>query len=215
VRVKSFSSFALAVALAASSASCGEFVRDAGRSPAQLVITSLLGVPGDSPSQKGTTFVSDVLSQLTKPEPACSTTAPCLTTINDLGEATFSFILKDSGLSGTTAPTPVNAITLNRYHVEFKRSDGRNTQGVDVPYAFDSAFTVTVPPGGTATATFDLVRHNAKDERPLVSLVCAATCPPMISTIAEITFYGRDQAGNDVSAMGTIGVTFGDVIRGE
>jgi hypothetical protein len=215
VRLKSFSAFALAAGLAVSSASCGEFVRDQGRSPSQLVITSLVGVPGDSPSQKGNTFISDVLSQVTKPEPACSTDEPCPTTINDLGEATFTFILKDSGVAGDSAPTPVNAITLNRYHVEFKRSDGRNAQGVDVPYAFDSAFTVTVPLNGTTSATFDLVRHNAKHERPLVGLVCAATCPPMISTIAEITFYGRDQAGNDVSAVGTIGVTFGDVIRGE
>ena len=61
----------------------------------------------------------------------------------------------------------------------------------------------------------DLVRNNAKKERPLISLICAATCPPMISTIAEVTFYGRDQAGNDVSATGTIGITFGDVIRAQ
>jgi hypothetical protein len=206
---------ALVGALAVTSTSCGEFVRDSGRSPAQLVVESLVGVPGDSPSQKGNTFISDVQSEITKPEPTCSTTTPCLTTINDSAEATFAFILKDSGPGGTAAPTPVNAITLNRYHVEFRRSDGRNTPGVDVPYAFDSAFTVTIPVNGTASASFDLVRHNAKHERPLVSLICAATCPPMISTIAEITFYGRDQAGNDVSTLGTIGVTFGDVIRGE
>ena len=31
-----------------------------------------------------------------------------------------------------------------------------------------------------------------------------------ISTIAEVTFYGRDQAGNEVSATGMLSVNFGD-----
>jgi hypothetical protein len=31
-----------------------------------------------------------------------------------------------------------------------------------------------------------------------------------ISTIAEITFYGRDQAGNEVTAVGMMNVNFGD-----
>jgi len=213
--VKSFSSFALVAALAMSSASCGEFVRESGRSPSQLVIQSLVGVPGDSPSQKGNTIISDVQTMITKPEPTCSTSSPCLTWINDSGEVTFGLTLKDPGQVGDPQPTALNAVTLDRYHVEYRRSDGRNTPGVDIPYAFDSAFTVTVSANGTGSATFDLVRHNAKKERPLVSLICAATCPPMISTIADVTFYGRDQAGNDVSAKGSIGITFGDVVRSE
>ena len=32
----------------------------------------------------------------------------------------------------------------------------------------------------------------------------------IIATIAEVTFYGHDQAGNDLSATGTIGVNFGN-----
>ena len=31
-----------------------------------------------------------------------------------------------------------------------------------------------------------------------------------ISTIADITFYGRDQVGNDVSITGSISVNFSD-----
>jgi hypothetical protein len=202
-------------ALAAASASCGEYVRDQGRSPSQLVIQSLVGVPGDSPSQKGNTIISDVETTVTKPDPTCTTTAPCQTWINDTGEVTFTVVMKDAATSGTVAPSSINSITLDRYHVDYKRADGKNTQGVDVPYSFDSAFTVTIPAGGAVAGTFDLVRHNAKKERPLVSLVCSVTCPPMLSTIAEITFYGRDQAGNQVSSLGSIGVTFGDVIRAE
>src|SRR4029079_2176501 len=84
-------------------------------------------------------------------------------------------------------PTQNQAITVNRYHVRFIRSDGRNTPGVDVPYGFDGAFTVTVTK--ESQATFELVRHVAKSEAPLGSLANNFT---VISTVAEITFYGRD-----------------------
>ena len=35
--------------------------------------------------------------------------------------------------AGSTGPTTNNEITVTRYHVRDVRSDGRNTQGVDVP----------------------------------------------------------------------------------
>jgi hypothetical protein len=76
-----------------------------------------------------------------------------------------------------------------------------------VPHAFDSAFTVTVPADGTASAGFDLVRNVAKQEAPLATLRAGET---FISTIAEVTFYGRDQAGNEVVATGNITVSFSD-----
>ena len=47
----------------------------------------------------------------------------------------------------------------------------------------------------------------AKLEAPLASLVNDDT---LITTIAYVTFYGRDQAGNDVSVAGSIDVTFGN-----
>ncbi|HTM04768.1 MAG TPA: hypothetical protein VL173_14755 [Vicinamibacterales bacterium] len=199
---------------------CGN-VRDQGRSAVQLFIEDLEGIPGDASSQKGETILSDVQTTITSPDP-CSSEKPCATWINDTGEVTFAAILKDQGQAGLTAePSALNAVTINRYHVEYVRSDGRNTQGVDVPYAFDGAFTVTVNAGETVQATFDLVRNNAKKEAPLVSLICAADpnnpalpiCPPMISTIAKITFYGTDLTGHAVTVTGTIGVTFGDVTR--
>ena len=214
MRLQSFGSCVVVAALAGAGASCGQYVQDQGRSPSQLVINSLVGIPGDSPSAKSNTMISDVDTVVTEPEPQCSTDHPCHTWLNDTGEATFSVLLKDPLTAGTTnEPSVINNVTLTQYHVEFKRSDGRNTQGVDVPYAFDSAVTVTVPATGTATVAFDLVRHDAKKESPLISLACTTSCPPMISTIAEVTFYGRDQAGNNVSAKGTIGVTFGDISR--
>jgi hypothetical protein len=226
VTLNSRTALTSAIVLAALSFGCGDLARQ-GRSPSQLVIQTLVGIPGDSPSSRGTTFISDVLTQVTQPDP-CTSDTPCPTWINDQGEVTMSVMLKDAG-QPTSAPSAINAVTLTRYHVEFARSDGRNQPGVDVPYPFDSAFTVTVPADGTAaSAAFDLVRNNAKKEPPLISMVCSSArvveppsidgspnCPPLISTIATVTFYGHDQAGTDVSATGSIGVTFGDITRGQ
>ena len=70
---------------------------------------------------------------------------------------------------------------------------------------FDSALTITVPATGIVEGAFQIVRHSAKEEAPLRSLRFSND---IISTIAEVTFYGRDQAGNEVSATGIIGVDF-------
>jgi hypothetical protein len=99
----------------------------------------------------------------------------------------------------------VNAITITRYHVDYIRADGRNTPGVDVPYGFDGAVTVTV--SGTTTFGFQLVRVVAKEETPLVQLKVSKS---VITAIARITFFGHDQAGNEVTATGTIQVDFGN-----
>ena len=81
-------------------------------------------------------------------------------------------------------------------------------QGVDVPYAFDGAITATVT-NTPVQVTFTLVRIQAKEEAPLHALAGAGGAIA-ISTIADVTFYGRDQAGNDVSVTGSIGITFAD-----
>jgi hypothetical protein len=54
---------------------------------------------------------------------------------------------------------------------------------------------------------FEIVRHIAKDEAPLKALAFNGV---IISTIGEVTFYGRDQAGREVSVVGRIGVNFGN-----
>ncbi len=193
------------VAACAASAGCGDVVRQ-GRAPVQLVITSLEAASGAEPDEFGGTLLSDVLTVVERSVDGQQTGVP--TIFNDLGEVTMSLILKDPGQPGT-APTPsaINQVTITRYRVVYRRADGRNTPGVDVPFPFDSAATFTVPATGSVTAGFQLVRHTAKQEAPLSSL---AFNPDVIATLAEVTFFGRDQAGNDISATGTIGVDFGN-----
>ena len=56
---------------------------------------------------------------------------------------------------------------------------------------------------------FVLVRAQAKVEAPLKSLRRRRR-RRSISTIADVTFYGKDQTGNDVAVTGSISVNFAD-----
>lgn len=190
-------------ALAAGGASCGDVART-GQSPMYLTINSLTGSSGrgGAAAAGSNVLLSDVIVNVTAPAP-CAPASPCPTVFNDLGAATFSVAPKD--VTDPTAPTSNNSVTLTRYRVSYRRTDGRNTPGVDVPYAFEGAITITVPL--TNSATFELVRHAAKNESPLVQL---RNSPSTITTIADVTFYGTDRVGNDISATGSIQIDFGN-----
>ena len=194
------------VALSSTATSCGDVVRT-GRAPSYLVIDSLAGIRGAA--QVGTpasTLTSDVITKVSTPPP-CTTEKPCDTVFGDTGEAKMHIALKDPGTAATpSAPTEVNAITIDRYRVDYVRADGRNIPGVDVPYGFDGAVTVTV--SGTTTFNFQLVRVSAKEESPLVQL--KNNSASFITVIARVTFFGHDQAGNEVTATGSIQVNFGN-----
>jgi len=188
--------------------SCADLART-GNGPAFLIMESMSGAAGGS-----TTFTSNVLSDVAS---VSSVTVGGVTTqqfsvINDVGQATIRAEMKNQ--LSTTAPSAINSITLRRYHVEFRRTDGRNQQGVDVPYAFDGSTTATINIRSRATVAFDLVRHQAKLERPLITLRDAPDGTRggllFLDVIAEVTFYGSDQAGNEVSITGSLGIRFSD-----
>lgn len=190
--------------LLASATSCSSTVRT-GSAPVYLVIQQLVGAQGNHSSVTAGVLNSDVLTLVTAPAP-CTTTNPCPTVFDDAGQVTLALALKDLGNPASPAsPTSNNAVTINRIHVEYVRADGRNTPGVDVPYPFDGAATGTVPPTGTLTLGFELVRHIAKSESPLAQLV---TGGGVLTTIANVTFYGQDQVGNVVSVTGSIQINF-------
>jgi hypothetical protein len=127
--------------------------------------------------------------------------------VEDPGRVRLRIAFKD--VTNPTAPTTNNFVTINRYRVEFRRADGRNRQGVDVPYAFDGASTFTVTDGATEGG-FVLVRVQSKLEPPLITLAGNRAAGLVISTFADVTFYGRDQTGTEVSVKGTISVNFAD-----
>ena len=148
-----------------------------------------------------------MITNVTTPAP-CTPAAPCPTIFNDTASVTLRAPLKDIGSGGVAlAPTTNNEITITSYHVEYVRSDGRSTPGVDVPFAFDSALTGTVTAGGTLTLGFEIVRVVAKKESPLVQLITASN---FMSMAARVTFYGTDRTGNAVQVTGQMQVEFGN-----
>lgn len=191
-----------------SSASCGSELLRTGKAPVMLIIETLDAATGSDPGTFASPLLSDVLAEVDD--------VP--TIFNDIGRATIRVELKDQSqginrdpLNPVTAPTitPMNAVTITRYRVTFRRSDGRNAPGVDVPFGFDGAVTATIQPGDAADVIFDLVRHASKSEPPLRNLVGGGGLR-FISTVAEVTFFGRDQNANEVMVTGMIDVVFGD-----
>jgi hypothetical protein len=187
--ISKFITLACIAALAAAAAGCG--VAEQGRAPVVLRIDALDAQPGGA-STYGGYLHSDVMTNGTP--------------FNDVGRVTLSLVLKDPGAPGVAnTPSELNTITVTRYRVVYRRTDGRNTQGVDVPYAFDSGMTVSIPTGSAVQQTFDLVRVSAKIEAPLAALTVNGQA---LDVIADVTFYGKDMHNNDIRAIGSIGITF-------
>ena len=197
---------AAVMALLAGSVSCGDVVRQ-GKAPVLLVVDSMQAASGAAPGEMGGFLLSDVQTLVDQTVGGQTVQVPVI--YNDVAEATLRLIAKDAGTGlNNLAPTPWNAVTINRYHINYIRADGRNTPGVDVPYPVDGAVTATL--SGTPTVVpFEIVRHQQKLEQPLRSLANFGG-RLFISTIAEITFYGTDQVGNDVQGKATISVSFSD-----
>ena len=191
-----------------SSVSCGSELLRTGTAPVMLIIETLAGASGTNPDSFRTPLLSDVRTIVEE--------VP--TTFNDVGRARIRVELKDQSdaivrdpLNPVTAPSPtvMNAVTITRYRVTYLRADGRNTPGVDVPFGFDGAVTITIQPGSAGDVIFDAVRHVSKSEPPLRQLIAGGGIR-FINTVAEVTFFGRDQNGNEVTVTGMMDVIFGD-----
>lgn len=122
------------------------------------------------------------------------------TTYADPAMATFQLSFKDP----STAPTPVNFITIQHYRVRYISS----TSG-PVPEPFEGAMTFTVTNSVTSSGPFTLVRAQAKSVAPLAPLAGQGGTQALPVT-AEVTFEGTDQNGRAVSVTGAIGINFGD-----
>jgi len=193
-------------AIVSASVSCGDVVRQ-GSSPVFLVMDVLAGQRGATqPGAPANPLISDVITNVTTPAP-CSSDNPCPTVFGDSGTVDLRAPLKDIGATAALSPTSNNEVTINRIHVEYVRADGRNTPGVDVPFAFDTAVTGTVAAGGKLTLGFELVRNVAKHEGPLIQLRDSSN---FISTIARVTVYGTDRVGNAIQVTGQLQIEFGN-----
>ena len=181
---------------------CGSDLLRTGRSPVYLTITNFAltnGATGNTASN----LLSDVQTLVEQQINGQTVKVP--TIFNDTATATLRVVAKDPKIE----TTDMNAITVTRYRIVFRRADGRSTPGVDVPYGWDGGVSVTIPAGGEAAVPFDIVRHSSKSEPPLANLVNNGGVQ-FIYAIAEITFFGRDQNGNEITTTGLVDVAFSD-----
>lgn len=190
-----------ALALGVTSLGCAATGRP-GEASSYLIVDSLVAASGARSTEFGGTLGSDVLTLVNRSINGVQVRVP--TVFEDLAQVRFRLAMKDPAAATSAA----NFITVNRYRVVFRRADGRNTPGVDVPFGFDGAMTATIGAEPTS-ASFTIVRIQAKGEAPLLALVGNGGAIA-ISTLAEITFYGTDQAGREVVATAGISVNFAD-----
>jgi hypothetical protein len=194
--------------------SCSSTVRT-GNSPMFLVIDNIAGIRGAATaSTPGAFLISDVFTNVTSGG-SCTPLAPCPTVFGDSGQVTLELAKKNA--TSTVAPTTNNQVTITRVHIHYRLADGSApVAGVTVPADIDTFSTATVPPSGTVTMSFELVRVSAKEQKPLLELRKPSDFPPpdatggQIDAMADITFFGTDQVGNAISATGSIAIQFAD-----
>lgn len=98
-----------------------------------------------------------------------------------------------------------------RYEIRYYRSDGRNVEGVDVPYRIAGNINAPIDIGeDNLNLPVEVVRAQAKLEPPLRNLVGGGGALIM-TCFAEITIYGQQLATGDIAeAKGNLQIDFAD-----
>jgi hypothetical protein len=187
---------AAAAALAAGLAGvgCSPDASSANKANVFLIVTEVKTKPGGG-GEEGAFLLSDVIRVK---DPTGFFNDNATITLRNTGK---------NPLLGTSSH--YNDVALERYAVRYFRSDGRNAEGVDVPYAFQGPLAGTVATEGETEVALILVRHQAKEEPPLSRLEGSGGAD-IITCFAEVIMYGKTLSGEVVSARATINVTFAD-----
>jgi len=104
-----------------------------------------------------------------------------------------------------------NSILVTRYVVSYIRTDGKSTEGVDVPYSFEGSLSTLVEVGQSVEISFIVVRAAAKLEPPLLNLA-EGRAEGTLNVTAKIDFYGHDLANRKVKATGYLTIVFANYI---
>lgn len=92
-------------------------------------------------------------------------------------------------------------VVVDQIDVEFMRPDGRNVEGVDVPYRFSQPMTMIVPIDEEVEIPFILIRHVAKLEMPLLGLREVPNREIDLQLVAKVTLHGKDLGGHRVAPV--------------
>jgi hypothetical protein len=140
---------------------------------------------------------------------------------SDTGAATVAAdAAKATFTAGSLDPEPwlgtsqYSDIFLTHYVVTYSRSDGKNQEGIDIPYSFDGSMTARVQVDTQTEVSFVVVRAVSKLEPPLINLATGRGEGELKAT-ARIDFYGHDTQGNKVMATGYLTIFFANYITDE
>jgi hypothetical protein len=107
-------------------------------------------------------------------------------------------------------PGRLNDVILERYEVRYVRSDGRDQEGVDVPFRITGPLSALVPINGEVDLPIVIVRHQAKSEPPLRNLRDNLGGAIVLTVSARITIHGRTVSGKAVMTEGALLINFAD-----
>jgi len=122
-------------------------------------------------------------------------------------EVTVSLAVRHKN-PNAVAPSVPNAVLLTGYEVQYTRTDGRGTEGVDVPFRITGAVSlgIDVANSGTVDVPIEVVRRQAKLEPPLTNVQQAE----ILSVNATVTMFGETVSGKRVSGSGAFQIDFAD-----
>jgi hypothetical protein len=175
--------------------SCNPVSNDS-RSGSMLIVEYMVGT--DMAGSETSYLQSDVIFQ--------DPTDPEKTSIY-ADSATASFRTRLVDPNSLTGPSHYNDITVTRYIVTYWRADGRNTEGVDIPYSFEGYLSAIIPVDSVVEVPFIIVREVAKLEPPLIGLQEWRDAG-VIEVQAKVEFFGEDQTGRKVNATGYLTIFF-------
>jgi hypothetical protein len=190
----------LVLMAAAASTACTPDWATSNETPYILEIAQITGPDGETP------FLSDVSFPI----------------VNDEAQVTVNLFRKNNNPGMSVSA--VEHVYLTRYEVRYFRTDGRDVEGVDVPFRVTGPLGNlrfhTASPGEEIEQTLNitLVRHQAKLEPPLANLRGGTLSDTtfqlpngaVLTMIAEVTIYGETVQGKGLKATGNVQVTFAD-----
>lgn len=119
-------------------------------------------------------------------------------------EVDVEVTVENKNPNGPSAPS--SAVQLDSYEIRYTRSDGRGTEGVDVPYRVTGTLALTVPVGDDATFPLEVVRRQAKLDPPLNNI----NQTTILTVSAQVTLYGKTINEKRVSASARFQIDFAD-----
>ena len=101
---------------------------------------------------------------------------------------------------------PSSSVQIESYEVRYTRSDGRGTEGIDVPYRITGNLALMVAAGAEATFPLEVVRRQAKLDPPLTNI----SQTTILTVSAQVTLYGRTVSEKRVTASARMQIDFAD-----